>query len=87
MLFRFLTGLFLAGIYPVGMKIASDYYKDGLGKALGFLVGALVLGTALPHLLKGLASDLPWKYVIVAISILSAVGGTAILTLCPNGPL
>lgn len=44
LLFRFLTGFMLAGIYPVGMKIASDYFKDGLGKSLGFLVGALVLG-------------------------------------------
>ena len=54
LLFRFLTGFFLAGIYPVGMKIAADYYDKGLGKSLGFLVGALVLGTALPHLLKDL---------------------------------
>ena len=53
LVFRFLTGVCLAGIYPVGMKIASDYYVEGLGKSLGFLVGALVLGTALPHLLKG----------------------------------
>ncbi|HKK24614.1 MAG TPA: MFS transporter, partial [Gracilimonas sp.] len=43
---RFMTGFFLAGIYPVGMKIASDWHKQGLGKALGYLVGALVLGTA-----------------------------------------
>jgi MFS family permease len=38
---RFLTGFFLAGIYPVGMKIASDHFQKGLGKSLGFLVGAL----------------------------------------------
>src|SRR4026208_1398121 len=38
LIFRFLTGFFLAGIYPVGMKIASDYYQKGLGKSLGFLV-------------------------------------------------
>src|SRR5215203_6720509 len=43
LLFRFATGFFLAGIYPVGMKIASDYYGKALGKSLGFLVGALVL--------------------------------------------
>jgi MFS family permease len=49
---RFATGFFLAGIYPVGMKIATDYYDKGLGKSLGFLVGALVLGTAFPHFLK-----------------------------------
>jgi len=47
--FRFFTGFFLAGIYPIGMKIAADYFEKGLGKSLGFLVGALVLGTALPH--------------------------------------
>jgi MFS family permease len=69
LILRFFTGFFLAGIYPVGMKIASDYYKNGLGKALGFLVGALVLGTALPHLLKDIASDLPWQSVIIAISL------------------
>lgn len=34
LLFRFLTGFFLAGIYPVGMKIAADYYQQGLGKSL-----------------------------------------------------
>jgi MFS family permease len=45
---RFLTGFFLAGIYPVGMKIAADYFNKGLGKSLGFLVGALVLGTVFP---------------------------------------
>ena len=39
LLMRFLTGFFLAGIYPVGMKIAADHYEKGLGKALGFLVG------------------------------------------------
>ena len=47
---RFLTGFFLAGIYPIGMKIATDYYEKGLGKSLGFLVGALAIGTAFPHL-------------------------------------
>ena len=52
MLMRFLTGICLAGIYPVGMKIAADWYEKGLGKALGYLVGALVLGTAFPHFLK-----------------------------------
>ncbi len=49
---RFGTGFFLAGIYPVGMKIASDYFQKGLGKSLGLLVGALVLGTAFPHFIR-----------------------------------
>ncbi|MCC8426531.1 nitrate/nitrite transporter [Mucilaginibacter sp. UR6-11] len=83
---RFATGFFLAGIYPVGMKIASDHYRQGLGKSLGFLVGALVLGTAFPHLLKSMIAVLPWKYVIYSTSILSALGGCAMLLLVPDGP-
>ncbi|WP_316825753.1 MFS transporter [Pedobacter miscanthi] len=86
LLFRFLTGFMLAGIYPVGMKIASDYYKDGLGKSLGFLVGALVFGTAFPHLLKTFTANFPWQYVIFATSSLSVTGALAILFLVPNGP-
>jgi len=84
--FRFLTGFFLAGIYPVGMKIAADYYKKGLGKSLGFLVGALVLGTAFPHLLKGLTVALPWRFVIISTSSIAVIGGTLMLLLVPNGP-
>lgn len=83
---RFLTGFFLAGIYPVGMKIASDHFEKGLGKALGFLVGALVVGTAFPHLLKSFTAALPWKMVLIFTSALSIVGGTLILLLVPNSP-
>ena len=86
LLFRFLTGFMLAGIYPVGMKIASDYFKDGLGKSLGFLVGALVLGTAFPHLLKTFTADFPWKYVIYATSTLSLIGASCVFFFVPNGP-
>jgi len=86
LLFRFLTGFFLAGIYPVGMKIASDHYQSGLGKSLGFLVGALVVGTAFPHLLKNLIVGYPWKYVLYATSFLSVTGGLCVLLLVPNGP-
>lgn len=86
LLFRFLTGFFLAGIYPVGMKIASDYYDKGLGKSLGFLVGALVLGTAFPHLLKNVIIGFPWKYIIYFTTLLSVLGGLIILILVPDGP-
>lgn len=85
MLFRFGTGFFLAGIYPVGMKIASDHYQQGLGKSLGFLVGALVLGTAFPNLLLGLDIGLSYKFVIYMTSLLSVVGGIALLLLVPDG--
>ncbi|OCX51821.1 MFS transporter [Mucilaginibacter sp. PPCGB 2223] len=86
LLCRFLTGFFLAGIYPVGMKIAADHYEHGLGKSLGFLVGALVLGTSFPHFLKSIMTGLPWRYVIYATSVLSVLGGVAMLLLVPDGP-
>ena len=86
LLLRFFTGFFLAGIYPIGMKIASDHYKQGLGKSLGFLVGALVVGTAFPHLLKSLSGGVTWRYVIYSVSALSAIGGLTMLLLVPDGP-
>ncbi len=86
LIFRFLTGFFLAGIYPIGMKIASDYYQKGLGKSLGFLVGALVLGTAFPYLLKNYTTNFPYQYVIYGTSILSFLGGTIMYVFVPDGP-
>ena len=83
---RFFTGFALAGIYPVGMKIAADYHDKGLGKALGFLVGALVLGTAFPHLVKTMGAGLPWQTVIYVTSGLALSGGLSIYTLVPDGP-
>jgi len=83
---RFAVGLCLAGIYPIGMKIAAGWYKDGLGSALGMLVGALVLGTAFPHLLRALGTDLPWRSVIVGTSALAAGGGVLLYALVPDGP-
>jgi MFS family permease len=86
MILRYLTGFFLAGIYPVGMKIAADWYEKGLGKALGYLVGALVLGTAFPHLLKGSGYRLPAKEVIYITSAVAVVGGLLMWWLVPAGP-
>ena len=83
---RFFTGFFLAGIYPVGMKIAADYYKKGLGKSLGFLVGALVVGTAFPHLLKGVSHAVPWRYILLTTSCLAISGGLLMFLIVPDGP-
>lgn len=83
---RFGTGLFLAGIYPVGMKIAAGWYRAGLGRAIGYLVGALVVGTALPHLIRGAGAELPWQAVIGATSAVAALGGLLMFALVPDGP-
>jgi MFS transporter, DHA1 family, inner membrane transport protein len=86
MTLRFATGFCLAGIYPVGMKLASSWYDKGLGAALGFLVGALVVGTALPHLLRALGANWVWQNVIVVTSALAVTGGLLIAWLAPDGP-
>ena len=86
LLVRFLCGFFLAGIYPVGMKIAAGWYREGLGSAIGFLVGALVLGTAFPHLLKGSGQGLSWQAVTLGVSATAIVGGLVMLWLVPDGP-
>jgi MFS family permease len=83
---RFFTGFFLAGIYPVGMKIAADYFDHGLGKALGFLVGALVLGTAFPHFIRAFSLTLSWKVVIVSAAVLCMLGGLSIGLFVKDGP-
>ena len=86
LVFRTLTGFFLAGIYPVGMKIAASWYDKGLGRAMGYLVGALVLGTAFPHLIKALGAELPWRIVLVILSITAATGGLLLMLLVGDGP-
>lgn len=83
---RFLVGFFLAGIYPVGMKIASDWYKKNLGSALGFLVGALVLGTSFPHFLKARTTGLPWELVVMGTSLLALLGGFLVYFFVGDGP-
>ena len=83
---RFLTGFFLGGIYPVGMKIAADYTKGGLGVALGFLVGALVLGTAFPFLIQGLELDVSYRVLILVPAGLACLGGLLVGIGIPDGP-
>jgi MFS family permease len=68
------------------MKIAAGWYKHGLGAALGYLVGALVVGTAFPHLLKSLEYNYEWESVIISVSAISIIGGLLMLIFVPNGP-
>jgi MFS family permease len=86
MAFRFLTGFFLAGIYPIGMKIAAGWYQQDLGRAMGYLLAALVAGTAFPHLLKAIGHSLPWASVILSVSCAAAFGGLVMFFLVPDGP-
>ncbi len=84
--FRVATGVCLAGIYPVGMKIAAGWYAEGLGLALGVLVGALVLGTALPFGLRALGAAWAWQSVMIVIAVFAAAGGVLMALAVPDGP-
>jgi MFS family permease len=80
---RFFTGFFLAGIYPIGMKISADIFSKKLGNALGFLVGALVIGTSFPHLLKSGLIRIPFNYIIIFSSLLALIGGLLMYAFIP----
>lgn len=74
-LLRLLIGFCLAGIYPVGMKIAAKHYAEGLGFRLGLLIGALTCGTAFPFLVRGFSKQLPLAATLGCVSALSVLGG------------
>ena len=80
---RFFTGVFLAGVYPAGLKVMTGWFKRGRGMALGVLVGALTVGSASPHLVRGLGLD--WRGVVVAASLLTVVA-SLIMTRVTDGP-
>ena len=82
---RFLTGMFLAGVYPPGMKILATWFQRGRGMALGVLVGALTLGKASPYLVNALGSA-NWRQNVLAISVLALVGGIVVLLFVNDGP-
>jgi MFS family permease len=78
--FRGVTGLSLAGIYPLGMKLVVTWAPKRAGAALGWLVGALTLGTASPFLLRGVGG-FPWQFAVSAASGLALLGGLIALAL------
>jgi MFS family permease len=82
---RFLTGVFLAGVYPPGMKIMASWFRSSRGTALGVLVGALTLGKASPYLINGLGSQ-NWRHNILLSSLLAIAGALIVLLFVDEGP-
>ena len=83
---RAMTGFFLAGIYPVGIKITAQWFPRGLGGALGWLVGALVLGSASPHGLRAMGAAWPWEHVFIGVAAAVAFAGVLVIALVPEPP-
>ena len=83
---RFLTGASLAWVYPPGMKIAAGWFLERRGTALGIVVGAVGLGSALPHLLASVGASLPWRAVVLTSSALALAGAALVSTAVSDGP-
>lgn len=74
---RLLTGVCMAGVYPVGIRLVATWAKADLGLLIGLLVAALTLGSASPHLIGGW-QDLDWRWVYLAAAMLAVASGVAI---------
>ncbi len=82
---RFLTGVFLAGVYPPGMKIIATFFKSGRGFALGVLIGALTLGKASPYLINVIGAE-SWRVNVGLLSVLAVVSSLIVLRFVGEGP-
>lgn len=83
---RFFTGVALAAVYPVGMKIMATWMKEDRGLGLGLLVGALTLGSASPHLLRALGNIDAWRPVLIGSALLALVAGIIVFRYGKLGP-
>jgi Nitrate/nitrite transporter len=83
---RFLTGMFLAGVYPVGMKIMATWTREDRGLGIGLLVGAVTLGSASPHLVNAFGGVGDWKPVLYLSAALAAFGGLMAALFIKEGP-
>jgi MFS family permease len=75
----------MAGAYPPAMKIMATWFREGRGLAIGILVGALTVGSATPHLVRGLTT-LPWRPTLLVASGLAGLAGALVVALVREGP-
>lgn len=76
---RGLTGAFLAAVYPPALKLIATWFREQRGTAIGILIGALTLGSALPHLVNAVGG-LEWERVVIVTSLLTMIGGVVALS-------
>jgi MFS family permease len=82
---RFVTGLAMAGAYPPAMKIMATWFREGRGLAIGVIVGALTVGSATPHLIRG-ATGVHWRVTLLAASALALAASVVVVGLVREGP-
>jgi MFS family permease len=87
--FRFLTGVALAAVYPVAMKLAAGWFRQDRGLAIGIVNGALTVGVALPFLFRALGAyaGVDWRPVVVAASVAAVAGAAIVGVAARSGPL
>lgn len=83
---RFVTGIALAGVYPPAMKFIATWFKSGRGFAMGAMVGALTLGSAMPHFVRGTGGAFSWEAVVLVCSLGSAVAAVLFGWVLQEGP-
>lgn len=83
---RLLTGIALAGIYPPAIKLMATWFRTQRGLALGFLIAALTLGSALPHLVRGVGVGIDWRIVVVSSSLCAFIASVIFATALQEGP-
>jgi len=76
--YRFVTGIALAGIYPLGMKLVVSWAPQRSGEALGWLLGMLTIGTALPHAVRAVGNSWDWSTVVLVSSVLALIGAVMV---------
>ncbi len=84
-LLRGATGFFLAGVYPVGMKIIAGWFQRGRGLALGIMIGALTVGSAVPHAANAIGG-IPWRGVVLLGSAQAVIGALIVAFVVRQGP-
>lgn len=83
---RFATGMALAAVYPPAMKLVSTWFVRNRGLALGAVVGALTLGSSMPHLFRTITEYIDWRLVISMSSAASLIAGISFLLFAREGP-
>ncbi|MEK4424586.1 MFS transporter [Solibacillus sp. FSL K6-1523] len=86
-LLRILTGITLAGVYPIAVKIISEWFPRKRGLAMGILIAALTLGSSLPHFIVMFFSSVNWKIVIICSSVLALVSSFIVSFILEDAPV